>query len=344
MNSLRAVMFAMIPVAFFAPTIARAQPAPPASSLALQTRAQELYQQGREHFLAGRYEDARAAFQSSLDTADSPNTRMYAGRALLRLGRLTEAWAMLDRAARDAATRAVSEPRYTPTRDNARAEADQIARQIALLVVDVTPAQADAEVDIHGHTVRRAGFGVEIPMEPGEVTLRVRAPGYLPLERTVGLAVGNRESVSLDLQSVQPVPEATPESTPAASQVTARAPQAPVVAPRVVTGMSAARAAGLTFMVAGGAALLTGAVFGLLSQFQYDQLTEQQRNDAVDVTLRDAGERNRDVCNVLLATGGAAAATGLVLWFAGARRAETTTPRVTVYINPTTGAGLAGRF
>jgi hypothetical protein len=335
-------MFAMIPVAFCAPASVRAQPAPPASSLALQTRAQELYHQGREHFLAGRYEDARAAFQSSLDTADSPNTRMYVGRALLRLGRLTEAWAMLDRAARDAGARAASEPRYTPTRDNARAEADQIARQIALLVVNVTPAQADAEVDIHGHAVRRAGFGVEIPMEPGEATLRARAPGYVPLERTAVLGVGSRESVSLDLQPVPP--ETTPEISPSLSLDTARSSQVPSVTPRVVAGMSPTRVTGLTLMVAGGAALLTGAVFGLLAQFQYDQLTEQQRGDAVDLSLRDAGELNRDVCNVLLASGGVAAVTGLVLWLAGGRRVETAAPRVTVFLGPAPGAGLAGRF
>ncbi len=160
-----------------APGEARAQSSPTAS-LTLEARAQALYQQGRERFFAEDFEQARGLFQTSLDTVDSPNTRMYLGRALQRLGRNAEAYLMLDRAARDAATRAATEPRYTPTRDAARLEADALAPSIGWLIIEAPSAPEGINVRVNGHEVQRANVGVEMPLDPGEVSVEARAEGF----------------------------------------------------------------------------------------------------------------------------------------------------------------------
>ncbi len=184
-----------------APTAPRAQSAPTAS-LTLEARAQALYQQGRERFFAEDFEQARGLFQTSLDTVDSPNTRMYLGRALQRLGRNAEAYLMLDRAARDAATRAATEPRYTPTRDAARAEADALAPTIGWLVIDAPSAPEGITVRVNGHEVQRANVGVEMPLDPGEVVVEARAEGFRDARRALTLSAGARERVSLELEAL----------------------------------------------------------------------------------------------------------------------------------------------
>lgn len=305
-------------------------PATAAPALTLEARAQTLYQQGREHFHGGRYEEARAAFQASLDTVDSPNTRMYLGRSLGRLGRTAEAWVMLDRAARDASARARLEPRYAATAESARAEAEALRPGLGWLVLRVAPLLDDLAVRVGDEPVSRSGLGVELPFVPGDLVVRATAAGYRMAQSHARLAAGEVTEVRIVL-----VAESPPTAT-----VPPREPDPPgVTAPAVLTRQGPVRTAGWVLGITGLATLATGAVFGALALDRYEALSR----DLTQTQLGADGIQHRDVANGLFVAGGALATTGLLLWLLAPLRAERTTPRTTLTLSPA-GLGLRGVF
>ncbi len=191
---------------------------PPPSALALTNRAQDLYQRGRARFLVGDYAAALEAFESSLEAFESPNARLYLGRTYHRLGRLPEAWATLDRTARDAAARSLNEPRYAPTAAAAREEAEALAPHIGRLSLEVSPAPAALTLTINAHPVARAALGVAIPVDPGDVVVMARAPGFAPALQIVSVSAGAHATVRLSLVAAASASdEAGPPPAPEAS-------------------------------------------------------------------------------------------------------------------------------
>jgi len=304
--------------------------AQPTSSIALESRAQALYQQGRERFFGGDFEQARLAFQSSLDTVDSPNTRMYLGRTLLRLGRLADAWALLDRAARDADGRAVAEPRYVPTRDAARAEADAIAPSLAWLTLDAPDAPDGLQVRINGSALQRSGLGVTMPMEPGEVAVTASAPGRRDARATLTLAAGQRELQTLTLEALPVVVAPPPPVLPPPRQVPPPPPD------RSALHVSA-------FTLYGAAALVGGTALGfyLSADSAWHDLDALRMVNRVDETLRAQGGRDQDIAIGLAAVGGALLAGGVILTYFGWRSPPARRAPITLHVG---ASGVGGAF
>lgn len=317
-----------------APALARAQStAPP--SLTLETRAQELYQQGRERFFAGDFEQARGLFQTSLDTVDSPNTRMYLGRALQRLSRNAEAYLMLDRAARDAAARVSTEPRYTPTRDAARAEAEALAPAVGWLLIECPTAPEGLAVRVNGHAVQLAGIGVEMPLDPGEVLVEASARGYADVRASLSLDATAHERVTLRFEAL-PRPDA--RASPEAPAVTERPTTTTVLIP---TPRSVPlRNFGIATIALGGSALVAAGALRLIAQSDFDALVEQRTHNSFDSALADQGELAQTLSYVLLGVGAGASVAGAVMWYLGARTHLTP---LTVSVTPQ-GLSLGGRF
>jgi Flp pilus assembly protein TadG len=336
------LLFTWMNIALVYPRFADAQ-STTTPTVTLETRAQDFYQQGRELFFAGTFEDARVAFQSSLDVVDSPNTRMYLGRALLGLGRVSEAWATLDRAARDAEDRARTEPRYTPTHDAARAEADALLPRLAWLTVDITTPPEGVVVTINGLPLQRALFNTPLPHDPGPVALMVAAPGHRTQQQEMVLAVGARQTVNVSLEILPPVP--------VAPVVVAPVHGASVLVTPVATPTQSSlplRIAGITALSVGGAAVIAGGVFGLIAWGRYNEVegnlspgVELSRSEYNQINARILeGEQNRDMANVLMISGGVVAVTGAVLLGLGLRTPTRRTPTVSV-MTVSTGAGLS---
>jgi len=310
--------------------------AQPASSIALESRAQALYQQGRERFVAGDFEQARAAFQSSLDTVDSPNTRMYLGRTLRRLGRDADAWAMLDRAARDADARAAAEPRYAPTRDAARAEADGIAPSLAWLTLDAPDAPEGIAVRVNGAALQRGGLGVTMPIAPGEVVVEASAPGRRDARFTLVLAAGQRELRSLALD---PLPSPPPDAMPPGPRVTPPPILPPVTPPP--PDRTALRVGGFIALGLGVASAAASVALGVTAFDAHDQLAlNRETGRDLDEALKAEGVLSRDL-STGFAVGaialGAASAAMLILGFRGPARPSP----VTLHVGP---GGVGGAF
>jgi tetratricopeptide (TPR) repeat protein len=296
------------------------------AAAALEARAQALYQDGREHFRAGRFEAARAAFLASLERYDSPNTRMYLGRALDRLGRVAEAFVMLDRAARDAADRARTEPRYDATRAASRAEADALRPGLAWLRVQVDPARDDLSLALNDGPAQRRAAGVELPLAPGEVRVIARAEGYVDAATTVVLAAGESREIALTLR-----PVVAPRGVEADAGVAA-AGDAGAALP-ALTRQGPVRTAGAVIATTGLLTVATGLAFGLVAWDQYQTV----RNDDSQRELAAEGIRNRDAANSLLAAGGVLSLAGAVMFFFAPQRAERA-----VTVRPALGLGAVG--
>lgn len=324
--------------ASLAPLSAAAQtPHADAPTLSVETRAQDLYVSGRDRFRAKDFPGALDDFRRSLDLVDSPNTRMYLGRALRRLHRLPEAFATLERAASDAERRAVTEPRYAATRESARAEADEIRGDIALLTVRLPHLPPGASLRVGGAEVPPTAIGFPLPFAPGEVVVEFDAPGYAPAREILILAPGGDERVELTpraersaplVEAVAVIGEPPRPSTPA---------QAPVRRAEPPRPWSTTRVLGVTALSAGVATVVTGVVFGALAWSEYETLSPlpQQERDQALVTR---GEFHRDLANVLLASGSAIALGGLVLfWLSGRSTSDAPPPPVQVDVGLNAG-------
>lgn len=297
------------------------------ATLSVETRAQDLYASGRDRFRLMDYAGALDDFHRSLDLVDSPNTRMYLGRALRRLGRLPEAFATLDRAAVDAERRAVTEPRYAATRDSARAESAEVRTGIALVTVRLTHLPAHASLRVGGAEVPVTAIGVPLPFVPGEVVVEFDAPGYAPARQILILTPGDAEVVALAPRLDQAASDvAVARTGPPLAGSSRRAPGPPAVAtPRP---WSTARVLGAAALSTGAAALVTGVVFGAIAWSEHQTLRGQ---NVPDDALATQGERHRDVANALLASGAAVAVSGvLLLWLGGRSGSDSQRPPVQV--------------
>jgi tetratricopeptide (TPR) repeat protein len=326
--------------ASLAPLSAVAQtPHADAPTLSVETRAQDLYVSGRDRFRAKDFPGALDDFRRSLDLVDSPNTRMYLGRALRRLRRLPEAFATFERAASDAERRAVTEPRYAATRESARAEADEIRGDIALLTVRLPHLPPGASIRVAGAEVPVTAIGYPLPFAPGEVIVEFDAPGYAPAREILILAPGGNEVVDLTPRADRSVPSV---EAVAASSETARPavlPQAPARRAEPSRPWSTTRVLGVTALSAGVATVVTGVVFGALAWSEYESLLPRPQQER-DQSLVTQGEFHRDLANVLIASGSAIALGGLVLfWLSG--RSASDAPRPPVQVDVGLNAGGA---
>ena len=224
--------------------------------------AQQLFTSGVAHYDEGEYAAALEDFRGSVSLYGSPNTRLYLGRTYRELGNLTEAISELERAAREAADRAATDPRYERTRDTARTEsAELVARvgRIAFVAADVPPG---ARVTVGGVEVPTAAIGSPIRVMPGAVEIVIEAEGYETVRRSAEVTGGETASVELTFSrvaTIAAVPDASTLPRPAAS-------------PSAAPGPSSLVIVGAVSLALGGALAGTAIATGVLTADRYASL------------------------------------------------------------------------
>lgn len=270
--------------------------------------AQHHYDEGRRFFLDGQYDEALEHFRVSLETYDSPNSRLYVARSLRELGRVVEAVAEYERAMRVANDAAQTTPRYQEASAAARRELNELAQQIARLTVIVEPMEADCSITVGARSLPSSAVGVPLPVEPGQTTVRVTAPGYGAAEEQLSLNAGESSTVTLVL-----TPIAEPHS-----DVSTQPEDPTVLNPEPSSGRSNLRA----LVVTGWSSLALGVVGGVLfagfggaAQARFNELQEQCDGHCSGAQLPsiDEGRRFELVANVSLGVGIVLAVTGAAL-------------------------------
>ncbi len=276
--------------------------------------AQQRFTRGTALYDAHDYTHALDDFRASLALYSSPNARLYVARCLRELGRLDEALPEFDRAAREAADRAPTDPRYAATRDAARAEGHAIESRVGTVTVVIPGVTPTAHVQVAGREVPIAGLGVAIPVLPGDVAISVDAEGYFEDRQVIHVAAGHDTAVELHLRP-RPV-LAGPTIVPARTALSPHPEALPVTHP--ATGVP--RAVAIASLGVGTVGLLGFVTFGLLANGRYSSLQTTCGMATCPASLQgdvNTGRTYQTLTNGSLAAMLVGGAAGGIFWLLG---------------------------
>ncbi|MEO8905169.1 MAG: hypothetical protein ABI488_22045 [Polyangiaceae bacterium] len=233
--------------------LASAQHAHAEASASDRATARALAGEGYTALKKKDYATAEDRFLRADQLVHAPTLVLDHGRALVGLGRLGEAYAAFDTAAREVLPPSPPEVWKRAVKD-AQAEREAITPKVAWLILRVTGA-TDPVVEIDGRPLPTQRIGERLPETPGTRQVVISAPGFIAQTVDERLSAGEESRLEVDLQ---PVPEPPPVVVivhPAPLRHTVGAQQDHGSARRTLTYVS--------FGVAG-AGLAVGAATGIL--------------------------------------------------------------------------------
>ena len=185
--------------------------APPAFADTNEALALKAFEDGRRLFEARRYDDARMAFQTSLDAMPSPNTRLYIARCLRETGKIASAYSTFRIVSREAEDRvlATGDKRYVATQKSAALEAERLAPRVPHIVfrLDRTPGTRPADleravVSIDGAVVPRSELGATLDLDPGPHAIDLSGPHVRRWHVSISLAPGDTKTIALPVDRI----------------------------------------------------------------------------------------------------------------------------------------------
>ena len=279
-----------------------------------------LFEEGRALAKDGKYAEACARFEASLELDRAVGTLLNYADCHERLGHLAHAWRLFDEAARESEKQGNAE-RVKFARDRAQ----QLVPRTSTVVIELAAADAPGlTISIAGRRAQPAPEIREV-VDPGEIAIEVSAPNMQTFRKT--------ERAEPGLRIVVDVPALAPDRPAALTRTERR--RSRVLAAYTLGG----------FGIAG---VATGLTLGLVAKSRYQAELDAGRCSDASPPLCDAeGYRNANSA-ITLANVGTVFAAGGVLLVAGGAIVLLTAPRDTVVI-PTASreaAGLAvvGRF
>jgi hypothetical protein len=277
------------------------QAAPARAQSSQSAAAQVLFDEARALMKAGQFQAACSKFEESQRLDPGSGTLINLADCYESSGKLASAWStFVDAAA--AARAAGNTAREKVARDRAAALEPRLPR-IVIAVPSAPPAGLEIRRD--DQLVGAAQWGVSIPLDPGEHTIRASAPGRKPWSTQLVLSEG---SAPLTLT----VPDLPAE--PASVSV---APPEPRVLP---SGLGTQRTLALVAGGLGVVGVAIGSVYGLKSSSRGSDAERycDERRACWDSKGYDAAEEAvtaGNVSTVAFVIGGAGLAAAGVLWF-----------------------------
>jgi hypothetical protein len=276
--------------------------------------ADVLFSKGRKLIAEGKVADACRAFEESyrLDPADG--TLINLGVCHADEGRIATAWGEL----KESLTRA-KKTGNAAREQLAQSRLQEIEPRLPYLTLEV-PAYArlqDLEVSVNGTRFGEAVWGTPLPMDPGSVSVKVRAPGYRVHQQTFALV--EKEQKRLVLPKLEPEPRA--------AEPTARADAGADVRAESARKASGLRYVGLALVAVGAASAGVGGYFGL-SAIRDDRRADDAcpktdgrvRCSPDAVGYSEDARSKASIANVTLSVGAGLAAAGVVTWALAKRR------------------------
>ncbi len=274
------------------------------------------------------------------------------GECYVNLGRLVEGTEVLRKVLREPQA-ADATPALTKALDRAQRVLDAAKPRIAGLTIKVASVP-DMRVKIDGNVVPSALVDTEVATDPGEHSVEVTAPGFLKSATHLGLAEGEKKSVTLTL-SRDPNAATTPAPAAAATangsggapstNAAGQADSTPSNTGATPTRETNRTAAYVSFGV-GAAGVAAGGVLGLLTIKRYNDIHGHCPNDVCSSDQQrglDSAKRLGTSSTIAFGVGGAGLVLGSVLFFtaspskvdhaangARARFAGLSSPRVAV--------------
>ncbi len=155
-------------------------PAARAQSAEESATGQALFDKGRELLGQGKNEEACPILEESQRVDPAPGTQYWLATCYERVGKLASAWSLfLELAASEKAAGNADRA------EAARTEAEKLKARLPQLVLEVESPVLDLKVERNGKEISQAQFGLAVPVDGGEHTIRASAPGYEPHSSTV---------------------------------------------------------------------------------------------------------------------------------------------------------------
>ena len=302
-----------------------------------QTRsaARELATEGSALYQQSDFDGAYDRFNRAYQLVQRPNVGIWAARSLVRAGRWVEAserYLELERLTLPADAPA----EQTQAAQDAGRERRELLGRIPSIKVVVEGAEPGSVfVSLNGQLVRPALIGAKQPVNPGKLLVKgVR--GEQVVEASVELGEGQFREVKLQFSAA---PAASSEAGPAA----AVAPAGPA---SDRTQGSSLRLFGFIGLGVGGAALATGAVFGVLAAGDKSDLDEhcpEQKCGPAYHDQNDSYGTKKTISSIGIIGGAVLAAGGAVLVLTSPSNSSDSALRVRGYVT-LNGGGLMGAF
>jgi serine/threonine-protein kinase len=305
-----------------------------------EATAETLFQEAKALMAQGKFAEACPKLAESQELDPAVGTLLYLGECYDQNGQTASAWATFSSAA-DAAQRAGQSDRAR----TARERANEIAKKLSKLTINVDPAARTAGLQIKRDGVRvgDATWGIAVAVDPGEHAIEASAPGKKPWVRNVKVEPGSG-------QTSVAVPPLEAESGTLAEPSRAPTPPPATSTPPVDAGSATGRGKtqrviGLAVGGLGVAGLAVGTGFGLRAKSKqkqadkYCQGSDPPQCSQPGVDLLHEGHSSATLANVGFAVGGVALVGGVVLYLTApsasvprtasiARRLLTVTPEV----------------
>jgi hypothetical protein len=323
---------ASIAVAFVAAPALADGVLPAAATPIQREQAQARFARGKELMAKKQYDQALGEFRASHDIVSSPNTRLEIARCLRAMGRPVAAYAELGRTAVEAKELVSQDNRYQRAYDSATTERAEMEPQLGFVSLTIQNPADETTVTVGGEEIRRAARARPTPVVAGATDVVVSTPGHAPVKRTVTLAAGQRQALSIDAQSGEPVGGAPP-------------PAAPEQAPAPEPSASPLRTWAFVAGGVGVAGIATFAVAGLMAKSTYDDLNGACHGGPCTPDKSgeiSSGKTQQTVANVGLVIGIAGLGVGATLYVLS-RPKSSSAPSAAVVVGPA-WAGVQGRF
>ena len=267
-----------------APSVA---PPPPPPTEAQRATARTAYARGQAAFDAGRYEEARAAFQEAYAAVPNPIVLVTLAECDLRLGRFDEALSGFERYLKDRPA--------APDRVQVEQKVKDLLATPSILVLTSTPSGASVKVD--GVVQTGQVTPLELPLARGPHDVELSLDGHLPIAEKIDVRIGSRHELHVGLQPAPPPPPPVAAAPPPKPLPPPPPPPEDLTAALWITS------------IVGAAGLVTGTVLGLMVM---SERTDFDENPTAKTA--DRGERMALFADVAFGVGAMALVTGAVLY------------------------------
>ncbi len=313
--------------------------------------------QGADAYDAGKWQDAVDMFSRAEQLVHSPIHLMFIARSELKLFHWVKAYETFNRVKREGVPTDASAAVRKAVED-ATSELAKLEPQMPYIAAKIKNASGEVKVTMDGTQVPPAMLGLMRPVDPGQHRFQATSGQLASDVVTVDVQPASKQTVELELKlGTAATPAAAPSAAPAATapgpETTAPAPAAG--ADQGSGGPNGMRIGAYSAFGVGAVGLALGTVFLLQSsstQKKSDELCgsgpecNPANKDAISSKDKDAASQ-KTLGAVVLGVGGAAVATGVVLFILSNHKSQSASrenePSVTPFIGYRT-AGLSGRF
>jgi hypothetical protein len=275
---------------------------------ATRSAARQLATDGSAAYQAEDYAQAYDRFNRAYQLVHVPTVGIWAARSLVKLGRFVEASERYLEVAR-APLASDAPPEHAKAQKDASDEREQLLPRIPSVRVILQGADpSEVFVSLNDQLLQAALMGVKRPTDPGKVRVKgVR--GEQVVEASVDLPEGATKDVTLIFSKVSHV---TPTAAPAAPT------PVPGAAPPALSASTPDHTLAYVAFGVGGAALVTGGIFGALALSQKSDLDGECPNRQCGPAFHSANDSygtKKLVSGVGMIAGAALLAAGAVLYF-----------------------------